>query len=308
MNHYERLKVTQDAPREVIHAAYRALAQALPLDELRDAHLMALNAAFEILTDRKARQIYDEALASTSPSGFSPLDIPLDMAEPGVGAAPADVDVDGFDLSVMLDALALPTDADAEPAADAALPDPWQGISDSATFPPPLTWWRQPMVWGVGVLALTAVAGAGTWLWQLQQASQLTRGVAVQYDGAASGMAASPVSPDGMPRTGRPEEALSVEDLSRMSDDELLEVLPTLGQPKASTGSVNEVPSVASPQLPRPPRHAGTGVDGFRGRHPLDGTPLDLRTDAELFDPLAPPPAPTPVPATPAQPRQPSGR
>lgn len=307
MNHYERLKVTQDAPREVIHAAYRALAQALPLDELRDEHLMALNAAFEILTDRKARQIYDAALASTSPSGFSPLDIPLDMAEPGVGAAPADADVDGFDLSVMLDALALPTDADAEPAADAALPDPWQGISDSATFPPPLTWWRQPMVWGVGVLALTAVAGAGTWLWQLQQASQLTRGVAVQYDGAASGIPA-PVSPDGMPRTGRPEEALSVEDLSRMSDDELLEVLPTLGQQKASTGSVNEVPSVASPQLPRPPRHAGTGVDGFRGRHPLDGTPLDLRTDAELFDPLAPTPAPTPVPATPAQPRQPSGR
>ena len=305
MNHYERLKVTQDAPREVIHAAYRALAQALPLDELRDAHLMALNAAFEILTDRKARQVYDEALASTSPSGFSPLDIQLDMAEPGAGAAPADVD--DFDLSVMLDALALPTDADAEPAADAALPDPWQGISDSATFPPPLIWWRQPMVWGVGVLALTAVAGAGTWLWQLQQASQLTRGVAVQYDGAASGIPA-PVSPDGMPRTGRPEEALSVEDLSRMSDDELLEVLPTLGQPKASTGSVNEVPSVASPQLPRPPRHASTGVDGFRGRHPLDGTPLDLRTDAELFDPLAPTPAPTPVPATPAQPRQPSGR
>ena len=307
MNHYERLKVTQDAPREVIHAAYRALAQALPLDELRDEHLMALNAAFEILTDRKARQIYDAALASTSPSGFSPLDIPLDMAEPGVGAAPADVDVDGFDLSVMLDALALPTDADAEPAADAALPDPWQGISDSATFPPPLTWWRQPMVWGVGVLALTAVAGAGTWLWQLQQASQLTRGVAVQYDGAASGIPA-PVSPDGIPRTGRPEEALSVEDLSRMSDDELLEVLPTLGQPKASTGSVNDVPSVASPQLPRPPRHVGTGVDGFRGRHPLDGTPLDLRTDADLFDPLAPTPTPTPVPATPAQPRQPSGR
>lgn len=307
MNHYERLKVTQDAPREVIHAAYRALAQALPLDELRDEHLMALNAAFEILTDRKARQIYDAALASTSPSGFSPLDIPLDMAEPGVGAAPADADVDDFDLSVMLDALALPSDADAEPAADAALPDPWQGISDSATFPPPLIWWRQPMVWGVGVLALTAVAGAGTWLWQLQQASQLTRSVAVQYDGAASGIPA-PVSPDGMPRTGRPEEALSVEDLSRMSDDELLEVLPTLGQPKASTGSVNEVPSVASPQLPRPPRHAGTGVDGFRGRHPLDGTPLDLRTDAELFDPLAPTPAPTPVPATPAQPRQPSGR
>lgn len=305
MNHYERLKVTQDAPREVIHAAYRALAQALPLDELRDEHLMALNAAFEILTDRKARQIYDAALASTSPSGFSPLDIPLDMAEPGVGAAPADVD--DFDLSVMLDALALLTDADAEPAADGALPDPWQGISDSATFPPPLTWWRQPMVWGVGVLALTAVAGAGTWLWQLQQASQLTRGVAVQYDGAASGIPA-PVSSDGMPRTGRPEEALSVEDLSRMSDDELLEVLPTLGQQKASTGSVNDVPSVASPQLPRPPRHAGTGVDGFRGRHPLDGTPLDLRTDAELFDPLAPTPTPTPVPATPAQPRQPSGR
>lgn len=73
MNHYERLKVTQDAPPEVIRAAYRALAnrlQALPVapgsaaDAAQD-EMMGLNAAYETLIDPMLRRDYDASLAPT---------------------------------------------------------------------------------------------------------------------------------------------------------------------------------------------------------------------------------------------------
>jgi hypothetical protein len=109
--------------------------------------------------------------------------------------------------------------------------------------------------------------------------------MAVQLGEAAS----APLQPDDLltpPVSADAEAALSVEDLSRLSDEELLEVLPTLGEATASR-SVRDLPSVASP---RPSR----GVAG--ARHPLDGAPLDLRTEGELIDPLAPT---APSPATP---------
>ena len=68
MNHYERLKVTQDAPPEVIRAAYRALAQALPQDEHREARLTELNTAYETLIDPELRQAYDTVLTVSVPA------------------------------------------------------------------------------------------------------------------------------------------------------------------------------------------------------------------------------------------------
>lgn len=73
MNHYERLKVTQDAPPEVIRAAYRALANRLQAHppspgaaaDAAQEEMMGLNAAYETLIDPMLRRDYDASLAPT---------------------------------------------------------------------------------------------------------------------------------------------------------------------------------------------------------------------------------------------------
>ena len=74
--------------------------------------------------------------------------------------------------------------------------------------------------------------------------------------------------------------------VSTASDEELLAVRPKLGE-AATSGSVRDQPSVAAQR----PIRGGTAA-----RHPLDGTPLKLRTEGELVDPLAPEAAPKPAP------------
>lgn len=272
MNHYERLKVTQDAPPEVIRAAYRALAQALPQDEHREARLTELNTAYETLIDPELRQAYDTVLSVSVPDSEVDEDPGLDIA---------------------LDALALPPEvlspgdmpgAAREAAqADQDMVDPWQVAYEASAFQPPKHWSRQPVVWMGGGLVLLMMAAGGVGLWQMQKANQLSQGMAVQLGEAAS----APLQPEDLvmpPVSTDAEGTLSVEDLSRLSDEELLEVLPTLGE-ATSSRSVRELPSVASP---RPSR----GTAG--ARHPLDGAPLDLRTEGELIDPLAPT-APSPA-------------
>lgn len=266
MNHYERLKVTQDAPPEVIRAAYRALAQALPQDEHREARLTELNTAYETLIDPELRQAYDTVLTVSVPDSEVDEDPGLDIA---------------------LDALALPPEvlspgdmpgAAREAAqADQDMVDPWQGAYEASAFQPPKHWSRQPVVWMGGGLVLLMMAAGGVGLWQMQKANQLSQGMAVQLGEAAS----APLQPEDLvmpPMSTDAEGTLSVEDLSRLSDEELLEVLPTLGE-ATSSRSVRDLPSVASP---RPSRGAAGA------RHPLDGAPLDLRTEGELIDPLAP--------------------
>lgn len=73
MNHYERLKVTQDAPPEVIRAAYRALANRLQANptapgggaDAAQEEMMGLNAAYETLIDPMLRRDYDASLSPT---------------------------------------------------------------------------------------------------------------------------------------------------------------------------------------------------------------------------------------------------
>lgn len=73
MNHYERLKVTQDAPAEVIRAAYRALANRLQAHptapgagaDAAQEEMMGLNAAYETLIDPMLRRDYDASLSPT---------------------------------------------------------------------------------------------------------------------------------------------------------------------------------------------------------------------------------------------------
>ena len=64
MNHYERLNVTQDAPPEVIRAAYRALANRLHPDRNPPEHAREAEAAFadvsaahELLSDQMAHAL-----------------------------------------------------------------------------------------------------------------------------------------------------------------------------------------------------------------------------------------------------------
>ncbi|MDX9843277.1 MAG: J domain-containing protein [Aquabacterium sp.] len=264
MNHYERLKVTQDAPPEVIRAAYRALAQALPQDEHREARLIELNAAYETLIDPDTRQAYDTVLAVSVP------DIVVDE-DPNL-----DITLD--ELALSPDALSpggAPGAASEAAQADPDMGDPWQGAYEASAYQPPKHWTRQPLVWMAGGVVLLMMAAGGVALWQMQKANQLSQGMAVQLGEAAS---AVPDELARVPMTTDTAGALSVEDLSRLSDEELLEVLPALDEVKSSR-SVRELSSVASPSSPRGAASA---------RHPLDGAPLNLRTEGELIDPLAP--------------------
>ena len=67
--HYDTLKVSRDAPIEVIQAAYRSLARKYHPDRHggsspeREAQMKAINAAYEVLSDSTKRAEYDRWLA-----------------------------------------------------------------------------------------------------------------------------------------------------------------------------------------------------------------------------------------------------
>ncbi len=273
MNLYERLKVTQDAPPEVIRAAYRALAQTVAPDEVRQARLTALNEAYETLIDPQARAAYDATWRVAGP------DIVLGETGSAACAVPTAEAADAG-LDITLDALLVPPSADAAPGAltsDDDLADPWQSVYDAPPVSRPRSWVQQPLVWAGGALAVLAIAGAGVWGWQLYSANRLAEGMAAQMGVAASGLRLPPesVMP---PSADEGARTPSVAELSRMSDEELLNVLPTLNEPQ-TTGSAQGGASVTR-------LHPGRGA--FAGRHPLDGAPLNLRTEGKLVDPLAP--------------------
>lgn len=67
--HYESLKVTRDAPMEVVRAAYRALSQKYHPDrndgsETANRMMTVLNVAYETLSDLAKRQQYDAWILS----------------------------------------------------------------------------------------------------------------------------------------------------------------------------------------------------------------------------------------------------
>ena len=185
MNHYERLKVTQDAPPEVIRAAYRALAQALPQDEHREARLTELNTAYETLIDPELRQAYDTVLTVSVP------DIVVD---------------EDASLDITLDALALPPEAFASAdgggntpgaAAEAAqvdqdMVDPWQGAYEASAYQPPKHWSRQPVVWMGGGLVL--LLGFAWMRWVRRQTMSFSSMVAMGMGCPNSGFVGYPVA------------------------------------------------------------------------------------------------------------------
>ena len=67
--HYDNLKVSRDAPIEVIHAAYRSLARKHHPDRTggspeSEATMKDINAAYEVLSDPAARARYDQSIGS----------------------------------------------------------------------------------------------------------------------------------------------------------------------------------------------------------------------------------------------------
>jgi hypothetical protein len=273
VNHYQRLKVSPDAPAEVIRAAYRALAAKLHPDRQGAAtgpddqahhEMAALNAAYEVLIDPKLREDYD---AELSPQRLAVVDVSLDAAQPGHQR----VDPDWLTT---------------RPAAQRA-------------------WWPpdRRLIIGGG-MALVFLAGGVTWLVDfLLTQNQMDMALSAQYaapsadqSGAGTGAprvvpAAVPMAPSPGPTTTRQaddraltraDEALAgpsghkptVAELSRMSDEELLKVLPTL-----DTESPPDADGAAGG------RRAQTLAKARQ--HMLDGKPLSLRTETHLVDPLA---------------------
>ncbi|WP_304992175.1 DnaJ domain-containing protein [Burkholderia plantarii] len=66
-SHYDNLKVSRDAPPEVIRAAYKSLAQKYHPDRNRDPRaaqiFKIINAAYDVLGDPAARADHDDWLA-----------------------------------------------------------------------------------------------------------------------------------------------------------------------------------------------------------------------------------------------------
>ncbi len=72
-SHYDTLKVSRDAPIEVIQAAYRSLARKYHPDRTGNTEgqrmMQAINAAYAVLSDPAEREKYDRGLASQE-SGY----------------------------------------------------------------------------------------------------------------------------------------------------------------------------------------------------------------------------------------------
>lgn len=295
MNHYERLKVSRDAPPEVIRAAYRALATKLHPDRAgadtgpdddQHAQMAALNTAYETLMDVRARQAYDQALdvGSSASAGWSA----------GRTAGPSSADRERAERADRAERPERPertrgkrkeADADEEANGPSTRVDmDWltPRAAEARTLWPPSP--RMAMAGGgVGALLVLGLVG---WLWQMWGQHQMERALSHQYASRPATVEAASPPPDlltrqatGMTPTApaRPvppgAQPPTVEELSRMSDEELLSALPALdgAVPVATT----RMPSLIVPGRDRP--------------HPLDGgAPLRLRADQDLVDPLAP--------------------
>ena len=252
MNHYERLKVSRDAPAEVIRAAYRALAAKMHPDrqgsetgpdDVTHTQMAALNGAYEILIDPRLREDYDATLMF-----------------PQVTEAGSDADQEsrqGPSTRVDMEWLA-------------------PKVATSQTLWPPS---QRMMVLGGGVLAVVILACSSLW-WQAGQ-QKMERALSGQYASPSTGARADVAAPY------RPQTQSSVSDetvdkviasvaknrptveqLSRMSDEELLKVLPTMDQDAAE---------------PAPDPIRRNKQAAAPSRHPLDGVPIGLRTDAQLL-------------------------
>lgn len=280
MNHYERLKVSPDAPPEVIRAAYRALAAKLHPDrkggdagpsERAHDDMAALNASYLVLMDAEARAEYDRTLKATSHAYTSPFAGVTDEPE-----APPRGSARGARARAKAAAAADP-DAEQDNQADLG-PETRVDIDWLVAMPTPTLWYKNPR-WIAAMLVAAGLMVSGLTWWGVQEVERLEFDRSLAHRGASTGNAINaPVESAAMPtpvaeRATMPPQApqaaaprgsapeLSAEQLSRMSDAELLAAMPQLLNDNAST-------QAAHPTLIAP---------GGNAPHPLDGQPLGLK-------------------------------
>lgn len=291
MNHYERLKVSRDAPPEVIRAAYRALANKLHPDraggaptgpdDAQHAQMAALNTAYETLMDPKARQAYDDSIRMASGAASANASAqaasrsasrPWSRATASAGASAGASGGPATQFGA---------DDDERSGPNTRIDMDWltpRTAGPQALWPPS----RRVTVLGGGLGAVVVLALV-VWMWQMWGQHQTEQALSKQYaaqPGGAPLTAELPrlpvpgVSPAAAPTAAAPIEPRrpTVDELARMSDEELLQVLPTLDE-----------------TAPRPAARAAVAPAAAARPHPLDGgPPLALRADQDLVDPLAP--------------------
>jgi hypothetical protein len=261
VNHYERLKVSRDAPLEVIRAAYRALAAKHHPDRISHtrpdaphADMAALNTAYQVLANPATRAAYDAEIAPEVPKAPSPgprwrqqwRDTEYQSTQAfqatQQASAPGGLD-DAQDSRVDVSWLTAP------PAAPA---NPW--LVPRRLIP-------LMVITGVAVLAV------GVW-WGRLALAQLKAERVLSSNYAVRGPAASPyVDPGAEGALARYESTGALP-----SDEELLAEPPLMPGARPVAPPALPVPATAAPKP-----------------HPLDGSPLALRTESRLVDPLTSP-------------------
>jgi hypothetical protein len=259
VNHYERLKVSPDAPAEVIRAAYRALAAKLHPDrqgsetgpeDAMHGQMAALNAAYEVLIDPKSRREYDATLASAAPR----VALESVLLNEDVGQVSANrVDMDWL-----------------TPKAATA-----------PTFWPPS---QRMMILGGGGLAIVILM-LSSLMWKAASQHEVERALSGQYvaqpvGGKATQMPAQegslppdPVANQTSHQATTVQHRPSADELVKMSDEELVKLLPALD------GQTPEPAVTTASSRSRRARNDNV-------HHPLDGKPLGLRTDTNLIEQL----------------------
>ena len=255
LDHYERLKISRDAPLEVIRAAYRALAAKHHPDrhgqsEGANTDMAALNAAYEVLCDPEARAAYDATLLKPSRAGAS-----RDSSEPSEGR----------------------TSRSGRASADAPRPSvfvehpdvDWSALISAKPQVNPWTT-RQRLIPIVVVAGLLA-GGAAVWLSRDAAEQMAEERLLAEHFKAAN--PTRDLAAEAMAQSNRAVAANNV------PADILRESMAASG---ASAGARAVLPPVV--QTPEVVRSKLASL-----RHPLDGEGLSLKREGQLVDPLAKP-------------------
>ena len=251
ITHYQRLKVTRDAPIEVIRAAYRALAAKLHPDrhthpESAHSDMVALNAAYEVLGEDASRTAYDLTLdfadapapKRDGPARRSAWSQTLQMdpsQDERVG--PTDPPDTQVDLNWMTELNSTASEADLKPL------------------------FQQRFYVVAAVVIGVSMTGIGIWwIRHAMLQMQVERALSGHYEG---------IPKDTVKAMTYPEGAAAVAALARRE--------------KAASGPAPAMTNqelLALTPLVTPVRQTVA--------HPLDGEPLPLREEVRLVNPLGP--------------------
>jgi curved DNA-binding protein CbpA len=258
VDHYERLRVSRDAPLEVIRAAYRALAAKHHPDrhgqsEGANFDMALLNGAYEVLSDPITRAQYDAELRAAEAGRSRAGARPEGGAATGGGAAP--------EFSFSADSLA----GDAAQAPADSLGDiDW----DSLKAPPSTNpWLSKKRLLPLAVLLSAAVIGGVVW-WIDDLANQME----------AERSLSAHLGQKGSPEAMVPQDSRSLD--KREQDLLAAREAASAARAAASGAAAAELPT-ADALLSKPV--PGVAPD----RHMLDGEPLlslhlDVRPNPSL--------------------------